>query len=133
MGRPPRRLRESQDGQDYEEWIYGAPPQDVEFIRFVGDKVVRIEEMKVTGEKLVRTQDEVGNLKGALEASTNAPSAQKQTHPDSMAAPTDDERHSAPTLLRPGEQSPNASDAARDPNPGPPPDTSTAPPTSGPN
>lgn len=133
MGRPPRRLRESQDGQDYEEWIYGAPPQEVEFIRFVDDKVVRIEDMKVTGEKLVRTQNEVGNLNGSLEASTNGASAQKPAHPNSIAAPTDDERRNAPTLLRPGEQSPNASDGTRDPNPSPPPDTSTAPPPSGPN
>lgn len=132
-GRPPRRIRESQAGQDYEEWIYGAPPQDVEFIRFVGDKVVRIEEMKVTGEKLVRTQDEVGNLNGALAAnapndshgaSTNNASADPVARPNSIAAPQEDERRSAPTLLRPGEQSVNPGEAPRDPHPNPPPDSS---------
>jgi hypothetical protein len=130
MGRPPRKVRESQDGQDYEEWIYGAPPQDVEFIRFVGDKVVRIEQMKVTGEKLVRTQNEVGDLNGALETSANDASSHKQTRPNSIAAPADDERRSAPTLLRPGEKSGSAGDATRDPNPNPPPDISTPPPSS---
>lgn len=131
MGRPPRRLRESQEGQDYEEWIYGAPPQDVEFIRFVGDKVIRIEEMKVTGEKVVRTQNEVGDLNGTLEASSGDASGQKHTRPDSIAAPGD-ERRSAPTLLRPGEKSSSTGDGTRDPNPNPAPDTST-PATSGPN
>lgn len=120
MGRPPRRLRESQEGQDYEEWIYGAPPHDVEFIRFVDDKVVRIEDMKVSGEKLVRTQDEVGGL--SLDAS-----AQKQTRPDSAAASQEEERRSAPTLLRPGETSTNqGGGGGRDPNPTPLPDSSTS-------
>jgi hypothetical protein len=98
MGRPPRRIRETKDGQEIEEWIYGTPPQDVEFIRFIGDKAVSIEEMKVTGEKVVRTQNEVGDLGGTLDAS-----AQKQKRPDSMAAPAEQER-SAPTLLRPEER-----------------------------
>ncbi len=66
MGRPPRRIRETSDGKDYEEWIYGAPPHDVEFIRFEGDKVVRIEDMKVSGEKQVRTQNEVGRQLGGV-------------------------------------------------------------------
>jgi sulfur carrier protein ThiS len=121
MGRPPRRLRESQEGQDYEEWIYGAPPRDVEFIRFVDDKVVRIEDMKVSGEKLVRTQDEVGGLNGSLDAS-----AQKQTRPDSAAASQEEERRSAPTLLRPGEASTNQGGGGRDPNPTPLPDSSSS-------
>jgi hypothetical protein len=124
MGRPPRRLRESQEGQDYEEWIYGAPPRDVEFIRFVGDKVVRIEDMKVSGEKLVRTQDEVGDLLDA--------SAQKQTRPDSAAASQEEERRGAPTLLRPGETSTNPGGGGRDPNPTPLPDSSTSGAPSGP-
>ncbi len=121
IGRPPQRLRETKDGQDYEEWIYGAPPHDVEFIRFVGDKVVRIEDMAVSGEKRVRTQDEVGDLGGTLDAS-----AQKRTLPNAMAAPTGatdpNERSSAPTLLRPGEKPVNSNEAARDPHPAPPPD-----------
>jgi hypothetical protein len=130
MGRPPRRVRESAEGQDYEEWIYGAPPQDVEFIRFVGDKVIRIEEMTVSGEKVVRTQNEVGE--GTLEASADDASKQKQRRPDSIASPTEDERRGAPSLLRPGEKSSSAGDGTRDPHPNPAPDTSTPPP-SGPN
>ncbi len=129
MGRPPRRLRESAEGQDYEEWIYGAPPQDVEFIRFVGDKVIRIEEMKVTGEKVVRTQNEVGTL----EASTETARSRNRRRPGAIAGPTEDERRSAPTLLRPGEKSATAGEGTRDPHPNPAPDTSTPPPSSGPN
>jgi len=41
-GRPPKKVREHADEVEYEEWIYGVPPQDVDFVRFVGDEVVRV-------------------------------------------------------------------------------------------
>ncbi len=125
MGRPPRRLRESADGKDYEEWIYGDPPQEVKFIRFLDDKVVSIEEMKVSGEKVVRTQDEVGDLGGTLDAS-----AKKQTRPEAMAtdsAAGTEQPSAPPTLLRPGEKQVGADDATRDANPKLPPDVSAPP------
>ena len=59
-GRPPKKLRDKDDnGVDYEEWIYGDPPQEVEFVRFTGIFVTRLEIMTVDGEKIVRTQREV--------------------------------------------------------------------------
>jgi hypothetical protein len=115
MGRPPRRVRETKDGKEVEEWIYGAPPQDVEFIRFVDDKAVSIEDMKVSGEKRERTADELGDLVGTLNASS-----EKHTRPDSASA--DEERRRAPTLLRPGEKQENPGTASRDSNPLPSPD-----------
>ena len=56
-GRPPKKVREHEGGVqnegqndvEYEEWIYGTPPEDVDFVRFVGDEVVRVETMKVDG------------------------------------------------------------------------------------
>ena len=45
-GRPPKKIRDKDDkGQDYEEWIYGDPPQEVEFVRFQGAVVARLEIM----------------------------------------------------------------------------------------
>ncbi len=117
MGRPPRRVRE----KNYEEWIYGNPPQDVQFIRFIEGKVVRIENMNVSGEKVVRTRDEVGDLGGALSAST-------KKQPDAMAGSSDPERK-PPTLLRPGEKAGNADetqDSKRDADPKPAPDVTAA-------
>jgi len=35
-GRPEHKVRERDKGVDYEEWIYGEPPQEVAFVRFVG-------------------------------------------------------------------------------------------------
>src|SRR5271157_4249961 len=58
-GRAPKKVRETANEVEYEEWIYGEPPQDVDFVRFVGDEVVRVETMKVDGQKIVRVDKEV--------------------------------------------------------------------------
>ena len=88
-GRPPRKIRDKDDkGQDYEEWIYGNPPEEVDFVRFQGEVVARLEIMTVDGEKIVRTEKEV-DLKAA-----DTEVAQKK--PERPA--------NAPTLRRPGEQ-----------------------------
>lgn len=90
-GRPPKKFREKDaQGVEYEDWMYGKPPQDVDFVRFVGDEVVRVEIMKVDGEKIVKTQKEI-DLGGPKVASA----AQKEQQPTK-----------APTLRRPGEQAP---------------------------
>ncbi|MFY9560556.1 MAG: hypothetical protein WAQ52_10010 [Terriglobales bacterium] len=87
-GRPPKKLREHADEIEYEEWIYGEPPHDVDFVRFVGDEVARVETMKVSGEKVIRTEREVDLPPAAV--------AQKQA----------ERPVNAPTLRRPGEDMP---------------------------
>lgn len=93
-GRPPRRVREKDGDTDYEEWVYGAPPQDVDFVRFVGDEVVRVETMSVDGKKIVRVEKEVDLGEAAV--------AKKQ----------EGKPVSAPTLRRPGEEMPDAHPAS---------------------
>jgi len=96
-GRPPKKDREKDpQGTEYEEWIYGDPPQDVDFVRLIGDEVVRVETMKVNGEKTVRTDKEV-DLGGPAVATA----AQKEQHPAK-----------APSLRRPGEDAPPNSPGA---------------------
>jgi hypothetical protein len=63
FGPPLRKVRENENEVAYEEWIYGEPPQDMYFIRIVGDKVVRVEILKVSGEKIVRSENEVEEKK----------------------------------------------------------------------
>jgi hypothetical protein len=87
-GRPPKKLREHENEVEYEEWIYGEPPKDVEFIRFVGDEVARVETMKVNGEKDVRTEKEV------------------EVAPAAVARKQAERPANAPTLRRPGEDMP---------------------------
>jgi hypothetical protein len=111
-GRPPKKVREKDGDMDYEEWIYGEPPQDVDFVRLTGDEVVRLETMKVNGEKVVRSEKEVN-----LEQPTVAKgSGEPQVRPAN-----------APSLRRPGEEADPTSPAGapaggRAPAPLPPPD-----------
>ncbi len=86
-GRPPRKIREKDGEIEYEEWIYGEPPQDVDFVRMVGDEVVRVETMKVDGSKVLRTAKEVN-----LEPQPSVAKATDQARPAN-----------APSLRRPGE------------------------------
>jgi hypothetical protein len=44
MGRPERKLRESKDGVDYEDWIFGKPPGKIVFVTFSNSKVVKVKE-----------------------------------------------------------------------------------------
>ena len=89
-GRPPRKIRDKDEkGQDYEEWIYGTPPEEVDFVRFQGEVVSRLEIMTVDGQKIVRTEKEV-----------DLPSAETEV---AQKKPTEKPAN-APTLRRPGEQ-----------------------------
>jgi len=44
VGRPVRKTRESKEGAEFEDWIYGEPPGRVTFVTFTGDKVVKVKE-----------------------------------------------------------------------------------------
>jgi hypothetical protein len=44
MGRPVRKSRETKDGDDYEDWIYGQPPGRITFVTFQGSKVVKVKD-----------------------------------------------------------------------------------------
>jgi hypothetical protein len=101
--RPPQKVREKDEqGRQYEEWIYGQPPQDVVFVRFIGDEVVQVKTAKVGGEITVKTQKEVEVKDGvptlaALKASD---------HPEDVkGGPEPEAQHTkAPSLKRPDEQ-----------------------------
>jgi hypothetical protein len=91
-GKAPKKVREKDGDIEFEEWIYGEPPQDVDFVRIVGDEVVRIETMKVGGQKIVRTEKEV-----ILEKPDKDTEAKQEDRPPN-----------APSLRRPGEDQDNA-------------------------
>ncbi len=92
-GRAPKKIREKDGDTEYEDWIYGEPPHDVDFVRFVGDEVVRVETMKVNGEKTLRTEKEV-DIQPQQPSLAKGPE-QPADHPANV-----------PTLRRPGEEIP---------------------------
>ena len=91
VGKAPRKVRERDGDTEYEEWIYGQAPQDVNFVRIIGDEVVRVETMKVGGQKIVRSEKEV-----ILEKSDKDQEAKKEKEDEVRPA-------NAPSLRRPGE------------------------------
>jgi len=107
-GKPPKKVREKDGDIDYEEWIYGEPPQDVDFVRLVGEEVVRVETMKVGGEKIVRTEKEIILEKSDKDKDTEAKREQE------------DRPANAPSLRRPGEDPENVPKPANGANPTPP-------------
>src|ERR1700678_365637 len=110
-GKAPKKVRERDGETEYEEWIYGEAPADVDFVRFVGDEVVRVETMKVDGEKIVRTEKEV---------ILDQPDKNKQAKTEPEVRPA-----TAPSLRRPGEDSqdvPRPANGATPPPAMPPPD-----------
>lgn len=44
VGRPRDKIRESRDGLDYEDWIYGQPPGKITFVTFKGQTVVKVKD-----------------------------------------------------------------------------------------
>jgi hypothetical protein len=89
-GRAEKKIREKDGETEYEEWIYGEPPKDVEFVRLVGNEVVQMKIMKIDGERILRTQKEVD---------LGAPQAAVVEAEKTPIGPTH-----RPTLKRPGEE-----------------------------
>jgi hypothetical protein len=44
LGQPVHKERETRDGVDYEDWVYGTPPGRITFVTFTGEKVVKVKE-----------------------------------------------------------------------------------------
>jgi hypothetical protein len=44
LGHPDRKYRETKDGLETEDWIYGMPPGKITFVTFGGSKVIKVKE-----------------------------------------------------------------------------------------
>src|SRR5208337_2404146 len=130
-GRPQQRIRDKDEqGRDYEEWIYGKPPEEVDFVRFKGNEVARLEIMTVDGQKIVRTDKEVDLPSKETELAEQKPVAKPQNVPslrrpgEDPEFPTTTSDHRAP---RPQDQNPPPD--GTNPTTGAPPMTPTGGPT----
>ncbi len=59
LGQPESKSRELEGQMPFEEWIYGHPPQDVNFVRVNGNRVIRVEVAKLGQPLEIFTKDEV--------------------------------------------------------------------------
>jgi hypothetical protein len=134
-GRPPQKHREKDGDMEYEEWIYGTPPQEVEFVRFNGDEVIRVEVMQVDGTKQVRTDREVTlqpeqpQVAQTQEQHPGQPTAAGAPQQTSQTTDADKGSSKPPTLRRPGEEGPDprVGNPQQQPRPGIPPDPQDVP------
>jgi hypothetical protein len=100
--RPPQKDREKDEkGVEYEEWIYGKPPQDVTFIRFVGDEVTEVKIFKVSGEKILKTEKEVDVKDGVVSMASATAQSVSAASGENQAPQQTGPR---PSLKRPGEE-----------------------------
>ena len=137
VGQPDQKVRELDGQTPFEEWIYGQPPHEVQFVRFNGNRVIRLEIADVGQPPVIRDKDETdGYFAGQFVHQVRLGDA-PPTAPNGERAPSS---APAPTLRQPGEQLPDAVDKDHQmqkvqfpqdekPQPIPPPPGSTSPPS----
>ncbi len=103
LGQPGQKVREREGSMPYEEWIYGETPKPIQFVRFNGNRVIRIETAPFGKSPTIRNQDETDNYLGGHPAHTVA------IGDTVVVANGDTPGGQAPTLRRPGEAAPPSS------------------------
>ena len=120
LGQPESKSRELEGQMPFEEWIYGHPPQDVNFVRVNGNRVIRVEIAKLGQPLEIFTRDEVTGLM-TTDGKPVLAEVQEQrqrkielgdSHPD-----LDRQAAEAPPSLRaPGEKLPSDTPGGQDPS-----------------
>jgi hypothetical protein len=114
MDRPQQKVREKDEkGTEYEDWVYGHPPQDVTFVRLVGDEVKQVKIMKTGAPTVLKTEKEVDVKDGvaslaALKASSSPQDATQEQQGEQQPA-------KRPSLRKEGEEAPDT-EVLRAPN-----------------
>ncbi len=107
LGHPASKIREMDGQMPIEIWIYGKPPEDVDFVRINGNRVIRVEVAAVGKPVEIFTHDEVDGLM-RTDGTPVAPAAGTRTvqmgdvdrNPDTQAPAA------PPSLRAPGESLP---------------------------
>ena len=108
-GEPNSKIREMDGQMPFEEWIYGQPPAEVEFVRINGNRVIRVEDASVGKTPVVRTADEMGDY---WSTQPNPHLREVKLGDQAPAAAAEqDAKDGAPTLRNPGEKLPTDKDA----------------------
>jgi hypothetical protein len=104
MGQPRTKMREEENQMDIEIWIYGEPPDPTQFVRFNGNRVIRLEIAKVGEPIEVHAKNEMGDYWSTQQPdNTRVVKLGDQSAADKAeeSAPT-----APPTLRNPGETLP---------------------------
>jgi hypothetical protein len=113
-GQPETKTREMDGQMPFEEWIYGKPPEEVDFVRINGNRVIRLEIAKIGEKPVIFTQDVVSGLMRTDGSPIMV--ADDHTHVDKVGDvqrdPNKQEAAAPPTLRKAGETLPADQGAA---------------------
>jgi len=119
-GQPEIKSREMDGQMPFEEWVYGKPPHDVEFVRINGNRVIRVEIAKMGETPVIFTKDEVEGMMRT--DGTPLETAKSNTRTielgDVQRNPDTQEPAPPPSLRKPGEKLPDQNIPGGDPNVG---------------
>ena len=112
-GQPDRRVREMDGQMPFEEWIYGKPPEDVEFVRINGNRVIRVELAAVGKPPVIFSRDVVEGMM-RTDGTPVVASENNGTHTVEMGDvhrnPDTQSADAPPSLREPGEKLPTDND-----------------------
>jgi hypothetical protein len=107
-GQPNSKSREMDEQMPFEEWIFGVPPEEVDFVRINGNRVIRVEIAKEGQPLAVFTKDVVSPM--LVAAGTPELASQPNTRTiregDVETDPNRQEAAPPPSLRNPGEELP---------------------------
>jgi hypothetical protein len=108
LGQPDNKSREMDGQMPFEEWIYGKPPKDVQFVRVNGNRVIRLEVAKMGEAPVIFTKDEVEGLMRTDGTPLEVDSTQRVAKVGDVERDPNKEAPEAPPSLRnPGEKLPS--------------------------
>jgi hypothetical protein len=102
LGQPERKVREQEGGAPFEEWIYGDAPKPIQFVRFVNNRVTRVEVANFGEALVIRDKDETDGYLGNPNT-RDVQMGDRQVNPSGEVA-----RKQAPSLRLPGEDLPQS-------------------------
>ncbi len=111
-GQPEHKTREMDGQMPFEEWIYGRPPQEVDFVRINGNRVIRVEVAKMGEAPVISTNDEVEGMMrtdGTPLVADGAPGTRTVQEGDAERNPDTQAPAAPPSLRDPGEKLPTDS------------------------
>jgi hypothetical protein len=109
MGQPKTKMREEENQMNIEIWIYGDPPEPTQFVRFNGNRVIRLEIARVGEPIEVHATNEMGDYWNSQKPDNVRIVKLGDQNPADEAKQT---ARAAPTLRNPGETPPPDKNAA---------------------
>jgi hypothetical protein len=112
-GQPSKKSREMDGQMPFQEWVYGVPPEEVDFVRINGNRVIRVEIAKDGQPLAIFTRDVVSPM--LMAAGTpelaSTPNTRTVREGDVETDPNRQEAAPPPSLRNPGETLPTNNDS----------------------